>query len=48
MLLDDALCNRKSQTGSGAFAGEERLEDQRQILIADAGSVVGNCQPGVL
>lgn len=36
MIIDDALANRQSQTGSLFFQGEKRLEDVGQVLRGDA------------
>src|SRR6185369_10192584 len=46
MLLDDALGDGQAQSGSGSLAGEERLEDQRQVVPADPRTVVADLYDG--
>ena len=40
MLLDSAIADRKSETGSAVLSGEERREDVRQVLLVDSRAVV--------
>ena len=46
VLLDDALGDGESQSCPGPLAGEERLEYQRQVLFADARTVVADRYDG--
>ena len=47
MLLDYALGYREPEAGAGPFPGEERLEDQGQILLCNSGAVVADTYHGV-